>query len=43
MEWKKGNTTAALIYWLGSMLVGMLGVQLGVTLGKLNSKSSVAD
>ncbi len=39
----KGNTTVALIYWLGSMLVGMLGVQLGVTLGKLNSKSSVAD
>ncbi|KYC38618.1 camphor resistance protein CrcB [Scytonema hofmannii PCC 7110] len=39
----KGNTTVALIYWLASMLVGMLGVQLGVTLGKLNSKSSVAD
>jgi fluoride exporter len=39
----KGNTTVALIYWLGSMLVGMLGVQLGVTLGRLNSKSSVTD
>ncbi|MBD2199059.1 MULTISPECIES: fluoride efflux transporter CrcB [Calothrix] len=39
----KGNTTVALIYWLGSMIVGMLGIQLGVTLGKLNSKSSVAE
>lgn len=39
----KGNTTVALIYWLGSMLVGMIGVQLGVTLGSLNSKSSVVD
>jgi fluoride exporter len=36
----KGNTTIALIYWLGSMLVGMVGVQLGVTLGSLNSKSN---
>lgn len=34
-----GNTTIALIYWLGSMLVGMLGIQLGVTLGKLNFQS----
>ncbi|BAY78788.1 CrcB protein [Nostoc linckia NIES-25] len=39
----KGNITIALIYWLGSMLIGMLGVQLGVTLGKLNSKSRVTD
>ena len=39
----KGNTTIALIYWLGSILVGMIGVQLGVALGRLNSKSSVAD
>ncbi|BAY22099.1 CrcB protein [Calothrix sp. NIES-2100] len=36
----KGNTTVALIYWLGSMVVGMLAVQLGVTLGSLNSKSN---
>ncbi|OKH45552.1 camphor resistance protein CrcB [Calothrix sp. HK-06] len=35
----KGNTTVALLYWLGSMLVGMIAVQLGVTLGSLNSKS----
>ncbi|WP_017653721.1 fluoride efflux transporter CrcB [Fortiea contorta] len=36
----KGNTTVALMYWLGSMLVGMLAVQLGVILGKLNSQSN---
>ncbi|MEA5576851.1 fluoride efflux transporter CrcB [Anabaena sp. UHCC 0451] len=36
----KGNTTVALIYLLASMAVGMLGVQLGVTLGKLNSESN---
>jgi len=36
----KGNTTIALIYWLGSMIVGMIAVQLGVTLGSLNSKSN---
>jgi len=36
----KGNITVALIYWLGSMLVGMIGIQLGVTLGKLNSQSN---
>ncbi|WP_445633623.1 Fluoride-specific ion channel FluC [Nostoc sp. DSM 114161] len=39
----KGNITIALIYWLGSMLIGILGVQLGVTLGKLYSKSRVTD
>jgi CrcB protein len=36
----KGNTTVALLYWLGSMIIGMLGVQLGVTLGRLNSQSN---
>jgi fluoride exporter len=36
---EKGNTTVALLYWLGSMVVGILGVQLGVALGTLNSKS----
>lgn len=36
----QGNKTAALIYWLGSMVVGMIGVQLGVSLGSLNSKSN---
>jgi CrcB protein len=35
----KGNTTIALVYWLASMVVGILGIQLGVTLGKLNSES----
>ncbi|MBD2679359.1 MULTISPECIES: fluoride efflux transporter CrcB [Nostoc] len=39
----KGNTTVALIYWLGSMIVGMIAVQLGVILGNLNSKSSITD
>ncbi|MDZ8107870.1 MAG: fluoride efflux transporter CrcB [Nostoc sp. DedQUE12a] len=39
----KGNTTVALIYWLGSMVAGMIAVQLGVVLGSLNSKSSVTD
>ncbi|QIR36325.1 fluoride efflux transporter CrcB [Tolypothrix sp. PCC 7910] len=36
----KGNTTVALIYWLFSMVVGMLAVQLGVILGRLNSQSN---
>jgi CrcB protein len=35
----KGQITVALIYWLGSMLVGMLAIQLGVTLGRLSSRS----
>ncbi|MGF1938905.1 MAG: fluoride efflux transporter CrcB [Nostoc sp. ChiQUE02] len=39
----KDNTTIALVYWLGSMIVGILAVQLGVILGKLNSKSSITD
>ncbi|MDZ8240103.1 MAG: fluoride efflux transporter CrcB [Nostoc sp. ChiQUE01a] len=39
----KGNTTIALIYWLGSMVAGMIAVQLGVFLGSFNSKSSVTD
>jgi CrcB protein len=34
----KCNTTVALIYWLGSMVIGMIAVQLGVTLGSLSSK-----
>lgn len=37
---EQGNKTAALIYWLGSMVVGMIGVQLGISLGSLNSKSN---
>lgn len=36
----KGDTTVALIYWLGSMVVGMIAVQLGVALGRLSSKSN---
>lgn len=36
----KGDGTVALIYWLGSMVVGMIAVQLGVTLGSLNSRSN---
>ena len=36
----QGNKSVALIYWLGSMVVGMIGVQLGVSLGSLNSKSN---
>lgn len=35
----KGNENIALVYWLGSIVVGMVGVQLGVALGKLNSQS----
>jgi CrcB protein len=37
---EQGNTIVALIYWLGSMVVGMFAVQLGITLGKLNSQSN---
>ena len=36
----QGNTTVALLYWLGSMMVGMVAVQLGVILGGLNSDST---
>ncbi|OUL18831.1 fluoride efflux transporter CrcB [Nostoc sp. 106C] len=36
----KGNTTVALLYWLGSMVVGMFAVQLGVILGSLKSQSN---
>lgn len=38
----QGNTAVALAYWLGSMVVGMISVQLGVALGKLGSKSDQA-
>lgn len=37
---EQGNATIALVYWFGSMVVGMMAVQLGVTLGQLGSKSS---
>ncbi|MFB2897255.1 fluoride efflux transporter CrcB [Aerosakkonemataceae cyanobacterium BLCC-F50] len=33
----KGATTVALIYWLGSIMLGMVAVKLGVILGSLNS------
>ncbi|WP_013323435.1 fluoride efflux transporter CrcB [Gloeothece verrucosa] len=36
----KGDSTT-LIYWLGSIIVGMLGVNLGVMLARLNQKSSL--
>lgn len=35
----EGNITGGLIYWLASMIFGMLAVQLGVTLGKLRRQS----
>jgi fluoride exporter len=38
----KGDTTVALIYWLGSMVFGMIAVQLGVALGRLSTKSNKA-
>lgn len=31
----QGNETVALIYWLGSMVIGMIAVQLGFILGNL--------
>ena len=34
----EGNITGGLIYWLASMIVGMLAVQLGVTLGKFGGQ-----
>lgn len=34
----EGNITGGLIYWLASMIVGMLAVQLGVTLGKFSGQ-----
>lgn len=34
----EGNITGGLIYWLGSIIFGMLAVQLGVTLGKLRGQ-----
>jgi CrcB protein len=35
----KSNDTIALLYWLGSMVVGMLAVQLGVILGRPKSEA----
>ena len=35
----KGDTTVALIYWLGSMVVGMIAIQLGAALGSLNART----
>lgn len=34
----QGNITGGLIYWLASMIFGMLAVQLGVSLGKLGGQ-----
>ncbi len=39
----KGATTVALIYWLGSMILGMVAVKLGVMLGSLSSNSQKFD
>lgn len=39
----KGDSTVALLYWLGSMVIGMVAVQLGVTLGSRNAKPSSSD
>jgi CrcB protein len=39
----KGDSTVALIYWLGSMVIGMIAVQLGIALGRLSSKSNQAN
>lgn len=39
----KGDSTVALIYWLGSMVAGMIAVHLGVALGRLSSKSNQAN
>jgi CrcB protein len=32
----QGDITTAFFYWFGSMVAGMIGVKLGVTLGSLN-------
>jgi CrcB protein len=34
----EGNITGGLIYWLASMIVGMLALQLGVILGKFGGQ-----
>nr|WP_290227789.1 fluoride efflux transporter CrcB [Trichocoleus desertorum] len=34
----QGNSTVALIYWLGSIVFGMLAVQAGILLGNLKSQ-----
>ncbi len=34
----QGNITGGLIYWLASMIFGMLAVQVGVSLGKLGGQ-----
>lgn len=39
----KGATIIALAYWLGSMILGMVAVKLGVFLGSLNSNSEGFD
>jgi fluoride exporter len=37
------NTAVASIYGLGSMVIGMMAVQLGVTSGRFNSKTDSTD
>lgn len=39
-EINKGDTTIALLYWLGSMVAGMIAVQLGVILGSRKPQSN---
>lgn len=39
----RGNNQTAVLYWLGSMAIGMVGVQLGVILGNLAAKSNELD
>lgn len=34
----RGNDTVALLYWLGSMVVGTIALQLGVIFGNFNSQ-----
>ncbi len=37
---QKGNLTVAVLYWVGSAIVGMIGIQLGVVLARLNQPNN---
>lgn len=37
---QKGNSAAAMLYWIGSAIIGIIAVQLGAIIGRLNKETS---
>jgi fluoride exporter len=38
---QKGNSAVALFYWIGSAIIGIIAIQLGVIVGRLNKADEV--